>query len=56
MKSVFVSDDTDESEEAKDAALSVIGSLDNDALAALAQQSPKSTKFNFYPDFGKLLF
>lgn len=44
-------DDTDESEEAKDAALSVIGSLDNDALAALAQQSPKSTKFNFYPDF-----
>ena len=49
-------DDTDESEEAKDAALSVIGSLDNDALAALAQQSPKSTKFNFYPDFGKLFF
>jgi len=44
-------DDTDESEEAKDAALSVIDSLDNDALAALAQQSPKSTKFNFYPDF-----
>ena len=49
-------DDTDESEEAKDAALSVIGSLDNDALAALAQQSPKSTKFNFCPDFGKSVY
>ena len=48
-------DDTDESEEAKDATISVIGSLDNDALAALAQRSPGSSKYNFYPDFGKLL-
>ena len=48
-------DDTDESEEAKDSTFAGIGSLDNDALAALAQDR-SSTKYNFYPDFGKLDF
>merc|ERR1712066_1149782 len=41
----------DESEEAKDNTLSTIGSLDNDALTALAQRSPRSSKYNFFPDF-----
>jgi hypothetical protein len=42
--------------EAKDNSLNTIGSLDNEALAALAQRSPKSSKYNFYPDFGKCFF
>ena len=49
----ITNEDTDESEEAKDNTLSTIGSLDNDALAALAQRSPRSSKYNFFPDFGK---
>merc|ERR1711997_721731 len=28
--------------------ISSLGSLDNDALAALSQRSPKTSKFNFY--------
>ena len=44
-----------EAPEAKDNTLSTIGSLDNDALAALAQRSPRSSKYNFFPDFGKSL-
>ena len=51
----ITNEDTDESEEAKDNTLSTIGSLDNDALAALAQRSPRSSKYNFFPDFGKSL-
>ena len=46
-------DDTDESEEAKDSTFAMIGSLDNDALTALAQSSDRSSKYNFYPDFGR---
>jgi hypothetical protein len=42
--------------EAKDNSLNTIGSLDNEALAALAQRSPRSSKYNFYPDFGKCFF
>ena len=51
-----LNEDTDESEEAKDNTISAIGSLDNDALAALAQRSPRSSKYNFFPDFGKSCF
>ena len=46
-------DDTDESEEAKDSNFAMIGNLDDDALTALAQASDRSSKYNFYPDFGK---
>lgn len=45
-------DDTDESEEPKDNnSLAAIANLDDEALAAMAQRSPKSSKFNFYVDF-----
>ena len=33
--------------------VSSLGSLDNDALAALSQRSPRTSKFNFYVKFGK---
>ena len=33
--------------------ISSLGSLDNDALAALSQRSPRTSKFNFYVKFGK---
>ena len=33
--------------------VSSLGSLDNDALAALSQRSPKTSKFNFYVQLGK---
>ena len=32
-----------------------LGALDNDALAALAQRSPSSKKYNFFVDLGKML-
>ena len=35
--------------------VSSLGSLDNDALAALSQRSPRTSKFNFYVKFGKPL-
>ena len=35
--------------------VSSLGSLDNDALAALSQRSPRASKFNFYVKFGTYL-
>ena len=35
--------------------VSSLGSLDNDALAALSQRSPRTSKFNFYVKFGKFI-
>ena len=34
--------------------ISSLGSLDNDALAALSQRSPRTSKFNFYVQLGML--
>merc|ERR1719220_1150456 len=35
--------------------VSSLGSLDNDALAALSQRSPRTSKFNFYVKFDPLM-
>ncbi|CAB4064584.1 RAB1A [Lepeophtheirus salmonis] len=43
-------DETDESEEPKDSTLNSLSSLDDQALVALSQRSPKSSRYNFYVD------
>merc|ERR1712020_651279 len=35
--------------------VSSLGSLDNDALAALSQRSPRTSKFNFYVKFDPMM-